>query len=240
MKQTISILAILTIFFGCQPKQKRMNDFMDDIREDFAKQAEEQNKEVYAWEAKIEELYERADSNLSFGVNYADSLIGNDGSLDKWKICNLHTIVGEIYYENDSIDRALERFLINESLTFDSPRNKANKAGCYVIQGDYDKAMMLLEEAAEVNYDFKWYIGNLYEIQGEPEKAKQEYQYVYQRDTVVYDYYNQRIKELNNNPDQLLTKLYYKDRRKRTLLLLKGVDSDTSETAIGRFEIEKK
>lgn len=213
---------------------------MDDIRKDFAEQAEEQNKEVYAWEAKIEELYKRADSNLSFGINYADSLIENDKSLDKWKISNLHAIVGEIYYGTDNIDLALERFQENEALTFDSPRNKANKAGCYVKKGDYDKAIKLLEEAAEVNYDFKWYIGNLYEIQGEPEKAKEEYKYVYQLDTVVYAYCNQRIQELNKNPTQLLTELHYKDRRKRALILLKGVDSDTSETAIGRFEIERK
>ncbi|QQS51070.1 MAG: hypothetical protein IPM71_16140 [Bacteroidota bacterium] len=217
-----------------------MNDFMDDVKEDFAKQAEQQNKEVYAWEAKIEELYKRTDSNLSFGVNYADSLIENDKSLDEWKVSNLHTIIGEIYYDNDKIDLALERFKTTESLTFDSPRNMANKAGCYVKQRDYDKAMTLLKAAAELNHDFRWYIGNLYEIQGEPEKAKLEYQYFYQKDTAVYAYYNQRIQELNNNPDRLLTELRYKDRRKRTLLLLKGVDSDTNETAIRRLENEKK
>ncbi len=92
---------------------------MDDIREDFAKQAEQQNREVYAWEAKIDKLYKRADNNLNDGASYADSLIENDKSLDKRKISNLHTIVGEIYYDNDSIDRALERFRLDESLTFD-------------------------------------------------------------------------------------------------------------------------
>lgn len=240
MKQTNYILIILTFLFGCQPKQTNMNDFMDDIREDFAKQAEEENKEVYAWEAKIEELYQLADSNLSSGVKYADSLIENDRSLDEWKISNLHSIIGQLYYETNNIDLALERFQENEALTFDSPGNKANKAGCYVKQGDYDKAMTLLEQAAEVNYDFKWYIGNLYEIQGEPEKAKEEYRFVYHKDTAVYSSYNQRIQELSNNPDQLLTELYYKDRRKRTLLFWKGIESGSSGTAIGRFEIEKK
>jgi hypothetical protein len=47
---------------------------MDDFMEDFAAQAEQQNKELYAWEAKIEELYKRADSNLNYGINYADGL----------------------------------------------------------------------------------------------------------------------------------------------------------------------
>lgn len=238
--QTIYILTILVLFFGCSPKPKTMDNFVNDIREDFSKQAEKQNKEVYAWEDKIEKLYELSDRNLQDGVNYADSLIENDQTLDKWKISNLHTIIGEIYYDNDSISLALERFYINETLTFDSPRNKGNKAGCYIKQDNLDKAMTLLEQAAEVNYDFKWYIGNLFEIQGEPEKAILEYQYVYQRDTAVYSYYNERIQELKNNPDQLMTELYYKDRRKRTLLLLKGIDSEKGGTAIGKFEIEKK
>ena len=137
---------------------------MDDIQEDFTKQAEQQNKEVYAWEEKIERLYKRSDNNLQDGINYDDSLIKNDETLDKWKISNLHTIIGEIYYDFDSIDFALNRFRKTELLTFDSPRNKANKAGCYVKMNEYDKAMYLLEQAAEINYDFKWYIGNLYEI----------------------------------------------------------------------------
>ena len=213
---------------------------MDDIREDFAKQADEQNKNIYAWEDKIEILYNRADMNLQNGIEYADSLIENDKSLDKWKITNLHTIVGELYYDNDSIVKALDRFHLNEILTFDSPRNKANKAGCYIKLGDFEKAMTLLKQASETNYDFKWYIGNLFEILGEPDKAILEYDYVYRRDTVVYSYYNQRIQELRNNPDQLLTELKYKDRRKRTLILLKGVDSNASETAIGKIELEKR
>jgi len=225
---------------SCNQRQTKTNDFMEQIREDFSKQAEQQNKEVYAWEDKIEELYKRADRNLKEGVNYADSLIDNDKSLDKWKVSNLHVIVGEIYYDKDSIDSALERFQKNESLSFDSPRNKANKAGCYVKQGDYGKAMKLLEQAADVNHDFKWYIGNLYEIQGELEKAILEYDYVYQQNTNVYDYYNQRIQKLKNNPDQLMTELQYKDRRKRTLLLLKGTDSNANDTEIGGIEIEKK
>lgn len=238
--QTIYILTILVLLFGCSPKPKTMDNFVNDIREDFSKQAEKQNKEVYAWEDKIEKLYELSDRNIQDGVNYADSLIKNDQTLDKWKVSNLHTIIGEIYYDNDSIFLALERFHINETLTFDSPRNKGNKAGCYVKQGNLDKAMTLLEQAAELNYDFKWYIGNLFEIQGDPEKAILEYQYVYQRDTAVYSYYNERIQELKNNPDQLMTELHYKDRRKKTLLLLKGIDSEKGGTAIGKFEIEKK
>jgi len=240
MKQTIYILTLIVILIGCITKRPNMKNFMDEIREDFAKQAEEQNRKNYAWEDKIEILYNRADKNLQNGINYADSLIENDKSLDKWKISNLHTIVGELCYDNDSIINALERFQLTEALTFDSPRNMANKAGCYVKQGDFNKAMTLLKQASEKNHDFKWYIGNLFEILGEPDKAILEYDCVYRRDTVVYTFYNQRIQELRNNPDHLMTELYFKHRRKRTLILLKGVDFDTSDEAIGKIELEKR
>ncbi|UTW62661.1 hypothetical protein KFE98_00455 [bacterium SCSIO 12741] len=219
MKHTITIIVFLISLSGCQPNQTNANDYMNEIRKDFAKHAERHNQKVLAWDSKIQELYRRSDANLKDGVIYADSLIENDKSLDDSKVSILHAIVGEIYYDNDSIALAMERFQLNELLTFDSPRNQANKAGCYIKQGDFDKAMALLAQAAEVNPDFKWYIGNLYEIQGNPEKAISEYQYVYQQDTVVYSFYYQRIQELENNPDQLLTELYYKDRRKRNYLL---------------------
>jgi hypothetical protein len=48
------------------------------------------------------------------------SFLKNDNILDKWKISELHTIIGELYYDNESIDLALERFYMNERLTFDS------------------------------------------------------------------------------------------------------------------------
>ncbi|WP_157972841.1 hypothetical protein [Aureibaculum luteum] len=100
--------------------------------------------------------------------------------------------------------------------------------------------MKLLVQASALNKDYKWYIGNLYEIKGEKEKAILEYDYVYQRDNIVYAHYNQRIQELKMNPSQLMTELHFKDRRKRTLILLKGIDNEASATQIGRFEIKNQ
>jgi tetratricopeptide (TPR) repeat protein len=219
---TISIILSFLIS-SCDFETKDWNSFTDDIRKDFAEHAQKQNEEVYDWESKIQELYKRADSLLIAGVNYGDSLIQYDKSLDKWEVSNIHTIIGEIYFDNDSIKPALRRFKIVETLTHDSPRNKANKAGCYIKLGYFKKAMSLLKQAAEDNHDFKWYVGNLYEIKGFPDSAILEYNYVYKRDTIVYAYFKQRILELKENPDSLLTELHYKDRRKRTYILLHGV-----------------
>jgi len=240
MKHTIFIICIITLFSSCNQGQSKKNNFIEQIRDDFVKQAEEHNKKVNARERKIKEIYNRADRNLIEGVNYADSILKNDKSLDKGEVWEINTIVGEIYYDNDSIDLALERFNKEEYLAFRSPRNQANKAGCYVKKGNFKKAMELLEQAADLNKDFKWYIGNLYEIKGEPENAIKEYSYVYQRDTTVYAYYNKRIQEIKNNPDQLMSDLEYKDRRKRNLLLLNAVDSSANELEIGGIEIKNK
>lgn len=217
-----------------------MDNFINGVRQDFSKRAEQQNKEIYAWEEIIETLYYKADKNLIKGVEYADSIIKNKKNIDSHKVSNLHTIVGELYYDNDSITLALNRFRQINSISFDSPRNLTNRAACFVKQGDLEKAMELLVLASNMNKDYKWYIGNLYEIKGEIEKAIIEYDFVYQRDKVVYANYNKRIEELKKNPNELMTSLHFKDRRKRTLILLKGVDTEASHTQIGEFEIETK
>jgi len=175
-----------------------MDNFMDNVREDFGKQAEEWNAKTKAWEEKIDKLYEYADSDLKRVSEYADSIIEYDKSLDKWKVSNLNTIVGEILFESDSIESAMERFKLSESLTFDSPRNKANKAGYFVKKGNYQKAMSLLKEASETNHDFKWLVGNLYEIQGQSKKAIFEYEFLYNKGQKIYEYCGQRISELQD------------------------------------------
>lgn len=132
----------MLILSGCYyPEQTDSPDMMKEIREDFAKRAEEFNNEALAWQSRVDMLYHRADINLQDGVWFADSLIQNDPSLDKWKLSELQSIVGQLYYDHDSTLLALERFQLHEQLTIDSPGNKANKAGCYTRLGDTALAM---------------------------------------------------------------------------------------------------
>ncbi|HEX8516357.1 MAG TPA: hypothetical protein VF868_09175 [Bacteroidia bacterium] len=213
---------------------------MTDVRKDFAIKAEEFNKQALTWENKIDVLYTRADFDLKDGVYFADSLIENDKSLDKWQTGELHTIVGELYYDNNSIKSALQRFTKDEKLTFDSPRNKANKAGCYIKLGNESKAKLFLDQAAETNYDFHWYIGNLYEIQKQTKLAIESYDFLYKKDSAIYSYCNKRIQELKQPNPKLFTELLYKDRRQKTILLLQPADSTVTPTTIGGFKIEKQ
>ena len=205
---------------GCTNQRQNMNNFIETVRKEFAPEVEKQNKEVYNWDAKIELLYKRSDKNMQDGIDYADSLIKHDKTLDKWYVSELNNYIGEIYYDTNLIDKALKRFEVAESLTFDSPITQANKAGCYIKLGDYKKAMTLLEQASETNYDYQWYIGNLYEIQKNLKKAISQYESLYKQDTVYYSYCKKRILEISKEGKPLMTELYFKDRRKRSYLLL--------------------
>jgi len=181
------------------------------------------NNEVMAQEYRIETLYSRADRDLQDGIHYGDSLILNDKSLDRASIRGLHTIIGELLYDHDSTQLALDRFLLNESW------NSVNIAGCYLKIGDVEKvekAVLLLQQAAEINYDNRWYLGNLYEIacsfydvKEVKEMAIEQYYTLYNMDTVIYSFCKTRIDELNQPDAQYLTELQFRNRRKRTVLL---------------------
>lgn len=213
---------------------------MNNLREDFAKMAEEQNREMEIKENRITEFYQKADNDLLDGISYIDSILEADKTIDKWEISNLHTIVGETLYDNDSIKGALERFELSESISISSPRSQVNKAGCYVKMGDYETAMKLLISAAEVNHSYKWYIGNLYEVMNKNELAFKEYNELHQKSLSVYQYCGDRIIELEKDNSKQFTELVYRDRRKKTYILLKPSDPNSNGLDIGKLEIEKK
>lgn len=176
---------------------------------------------------------------MTSGVSYADSLIYNDSTMSYRKIAELNTIVGETFYDNGHGELALERFYVSQSLIRDNPRNKANKAGCHAMKGEYEIAITLLQEAAAINYDFNWLLGNLYEMMGNKELAIEHYNFLYQKNSEFYSYCNDRIQEITQN-SELYTELQFQNRRRRLLIITEGVDENSKELQIGKMQLEIK
>lgn len=191
---------------------------MKDVREDFSKQAKESNEQTFIWENKIDKIYFLSEKKYELAISYIDSLLKYDNSIDSFKITELQIIAGEILYDNNQIEKALERFDLSENSLVPSPSIKANKAGCLLKMEQFDKALKLLEDAAETNKSFNWHIGNFYEIKGEKEKAIQYYDKLFKIDTVYYKYCNDRINELKKTNYKLLKEIDYLDRENRLII----------------------
>ncbi|WP_343911570.1 hypothetical protein [Aquimarina litoralis] len=182
------------------------------------KQLDKRNAQLHL---RIQEIYKRSDKNVFDALKYADSLIKNDKFLHKEnKTIEIQTIIGEILYDNNKIDLALDQFLLIKKQSTKNLKNDANIAGCYIKKQQYKQALELLKEASMINKDFKWLIGNYYEIIKSKANAVITYQELYESDKQNYYYCYERIKELNKPDTDLLTELKYLKRRERTILYI--------------------
>ncbi|AXT51476.1 hypothetical protein D1818_11760 [Aquimarina sp. BL5] len=189
------------------------------------------NKNALLLHSKIKKIYQQSDKDLSKGIEYADSLIQNDEFLSKQnKITNIQAIIGEILYDNNQIDLALERFLLVKKQERKHLKNDANIAGCYIKKGEYKKALELLTDASNINKDFKWLIGNYYEVIESKPNAIIMYKELYDSDNKAYFYCKKRIKALQNSETKMYKELIYLKRRERTIML---------RNSLGGFEIKK-
>ena len=103
-----------------------------------------------------------------------------------------------------------------------SPKILAAKAGAHRKLKEYELALNELRQAADINYDYYWYIGNYFEIRRQMDSAITNYQKLYDKDTSVYKYCRDRIKELKHNKARPLTELIYRDKG-RWVILMYGV-----------------
>lgn len=234
-----TLIFLLCLSYGYLQWLASPSATMRHLREQSNRAAEAQRQKISARESRIAAFYQRADQNLAEGVFYLDSILRTDTTLDKWEKSDLHKIIGETLYDHDSIDQALQRFVAAESLTLVSPGSLANKAGCYVKKGDYETAMTLLEQAARTNQDYLWYIGNLYEVMNNREKAIQAYMDLYRKNTGVYGYSADRAREIEKPGSKLWSALVYEHGRERWDLLFQPVDPDSKGLEVGRFEWKK-
>jgi tetratricopeptide (TPR) repeat protein len=220
MKLVLTILIFALLLISC--RQKSFQEKIDDIRNDFSKKAEVYNAEVLSWENKIDSIIKLADTNHLLAIQAIDSIIQYDTLHGTTKKFDLHFLKGDFYYQIDSFTKAIDEFSLAELENFASPKILAAKAGAHIKLREYDLASNELRQAANINYDYYWNIGNYFEIRGQRDSALSNYQKLYDKNKTVYKYCGDRIKELKNSKSRLLTELIYRD-RKKVVMLMHGV-----------------
>ena len=218
MKIAFKILTVLFFLTSCNLKPKSFDQMLPEIREDFAREAEISNAKILAWEYLVDSLYQMADTNQIATFLTIDKLISNDTTLDRHKISELRFIKGDIYYRIDSLQKSITEFTA-AGVEY-APKHLAARAGAYLKLKQYDNALADLNKAAEINYDFFWNIGNYYEIIGERDVAISYYAQLYNKDTTVYKFCQDRIGELEKPDAKLLTELVFRN-RERIIMLMK-------------------
>ena len=175
--------------------------------------------EKLVFEENIRFIYQLSDHDLLKSIKYADSLIRYDASLDKNNKHDIQQVLGEILYDNDSIDLALDRFTEVHKIFVDNPRNMINIASCYLKKGKNTKALELIKNVVLKSHNNKWYLGNMYEIMRQREDAIKEYEELYHMNKKAYDYSGYRAQQLKFNKLKLYDEIKFIDRRVRHLFL---------------------
>lgn len=223
MKTASCILTVLSLFTSCDSRPKPINETLDAIRKDFAKDAKKHNEKTLAWEGLVDSIYKLSDTNQALAIKIINTLISQDSLLGRYPSSELHFIKGDIYYRIDSFNKALEEFTLAGGRDIDnSPKVLAARAGAFIKNKQFDKAFIDLTKAAEINYDYYWNVGNYYEIIEQKDSAISNYERLYLENEDVYRYCKDRIEQLSKNKPKLLRELVYKD-RERVHILLHGV-----------------
>ena len=215
------IIVILILLIGCDFKPKSFNGRMDEIRKEFARTGDSLNRKTILWENLKKSFYRLADSNSAVAINEIDKNINNNKSLDRFQISELYFIKGDIYYKIDSFQLSLDAF--SNCLVRGAPKYLAAEAGSYIGLKRYHEAFADLTDAASINWDYQWNLGNYYEIVGKKDSAIFFYRQLYSRDTKIYKRCNDRINELSDPNEKLYTKLIFTDRSPTPILLFGGV-----------------
>jgi tetratricopeptide (TPR) repeat protein len=208
--RSIIFLFLLTVSAGCVTDTRSFQEQLEDVRKDFADGIRKQNAEMLADERIVNEVYTQADTNIMAALQHLDSLLHGykPSKISMWE---LHFIKGDIFYNADSLQKALYEFDDAES-RHSSPKGLAARAGVYVKLKRFDEAHADLKRAIDVNYYYNWNLGNYYEIRKNRDSAIACYDRLYLDDTTYYRYCKERVIELQDPKTKLFTELIYRDR----------------------------
>lgn len=166
------------------------------------------------WEGTLNNIHKLAETSPLRAIDSINSILLKDTTLDSGSIFDLNFMKGDMYYNIDSFQKALSVF---SSSGLSSPKIFAARAGAYVKLKQFDNAQKDLIKAAEMNYDYNWNVGNLYEILGQQDSALFVYNKLYQRDSVIYIQCKKRIDELKGVKPKLMKELIFRDRERKVI-----------------------
>jgi predicted Zn-dependent protease len=204
----IYIAVILIIVTSCVSPGYEV-DMPIDVQEDYQKIAEKSNAKNLIWQQKQQRLLLLGETDLELANNYRDSLINKDKSLSNFDKKIVDCITGEIHIRHGQFETALDYFKKAEKNGGDSPRLQVNRAICFVKLGAIDAAFDEINKPIQHNEYFYWYLGNLYEITGDKEKAIEQYIYLYNLDQEYYTYCKERADYLKNDDAILLNEIIH-------------------------------
>lgn len=217
--KNIYITVFLLVFFGCNLKPKSSGNLIKGVQNNYSKRDEVYSAKSFAWEKIVDSIYEIASVNKFSALKTLDNFINIDTTLNQNKLTELHFIKGKIYYSLDSLQNAINEFSFSPQ-TY--PKILVARAGAYIKLKQFDKAYIDLKNAANINYDYSWNIGNYYEIIGKKDSSILLYTHLYLKDTINYKYCKDRIIEIEKRKSKPLKELIFRD-RKRLIILTKGI-----------------
>jgi tetratricopeptide (TPR) repeat protein len=202
------VLMIISLTSSCISSEADIN-ILNDAREEYQKIAQQSNAKIIKWQIKEERLILLGEISLDSAISYRDSLMNKDKSLSTFEKSILDCIMGEILIQYEQFSSALDYFVKAETNNNNSPRIRRNKAICYVKLGYIDEAFDEINNAINQNTDYYWYLGNLFEVIGNKEKAIEQYIYLYNSNPDYYTYCKERADYLKNDDAILLNEIIH-------------------------------
>jgi len=193
----------------------RQNIDIKEIRDDFAKTANEFNDSIDRWEKKYKSISELSIDSPISALSKIDIELQSFNRNQSQKH-DLLFLKANIYYQIDSLEESIRTLSSISSIDM-APKYLAARAGSYIKQKKFSEAFNDLNTASNINDSYRWNLGNYYEIRRQKDSAISNYQFLFQTDTTVYKYCLERITELSKKQPRFLTALIFRDRERLTL-----------------------
>jgi len=199
MKQFYLSISLLILSCSCH-NSNFPEDFINNIRKESIKHAEDLNSNNLKQNKFEDSLYTIAFLSLDSGIKSIDKIIKESPNYAPY-----YKIKGDFYFKYHDYKNAKDNYSIALQL---EPFLNATKfrASCYLNLKQYDSCLNDLKSYPEYNKDNFWYIGNYYEARQNLDSAIHFYKMLFREDTIVYKYCKDRIDYLMKNPNPKLFK----------------------------------